>query len=257
MSIQKMLQNIGLSEKERKVYLLLLKRGRMKPTELAKAAKISRPLVYSIAKGLLSKGIISEDMSGKSLYFVALAPQSLEKLIQVEKRETERREALIQKAVAELNLIKSRDQYPVPKIRLVEEGDLEKYLFDNLTKWQDEVITTEDGIWWGFQDNSFVEEYRDWIRASWQTEQSDNPHYKARVFTNSSGSEESLQRRYPKSKREMYFLDQSKFTATTWVCGNYLIMIMIKEHPYYLLEIYDELMARNTAEIFRRLWEQT
>ena len=160
------LKKMGLSDKEARLYLTLLKHGKMKPSALANLTKISRPLVYSLAKGLLSKGIISEDISGKTIHFIPLPPPSLERLIMDVKREAREKEGLIRKAIADLSLISAGKQYPVPKIRMVEEKDLEKFLFDNLAKWQDEIIAS-DGIWWGFQDNKFVELFKEWISATW------------------------------------------------------------------------------------------
>lgn len=254
MSTNIILAKIGLNEKEIKLYLALLKHGKMRPTALATMTKISRPLVYSLAKGLLSKGLISEDISGKVTHFIPLPPSSLNKLIEETKREAKEKEILIRQAINDLSLITAGKQYPVPKIRLVEEKDIEKFLFDNLTKWQDAVLAHE-GVWWGFQDHSFVEQYEKWIKATWETTQTKNPRYQARAFTNASRIEQKLKDKYP--KREIRFLEDTNFTATTWVCGEYLIMIMTQEHPFYLLEIHDELMAHNTAEIFKRLWEDS
>jgi sugar-specific transcriptional regulator TrmB len=255
MTTNEILRKLGLNEKEILIYLTLLKHGKMKPAVVADFTKISRPLVYNAAKSLLSRGLITEDVSGKTLTYIAIPPKDLERLIEETRREAKEKEGLIKEAIGKLSLISAGKQYPVPKIRLVEEPELEKFLFGNITKWQDEVIAS-DGIWWGFQDNQFVDKFPKWIEASWQTKQSKDPNYKAQVFTNSSSTEQKLGRKYEKQKRDMAYLDQSEFSATTWVCGDYLVMIMVKEHPYYLLEIHDKLMARNTAEIFKRLWQK-
>ena len=50
------------SEKEIKIYLTLLHRGRMKPSELALNTKINRASVYNLAQGLVSKGLIAEGL---------------------------------------------------------------------------------------------------------------------------------------------------------------------------------------------------
>jgi sugar-specific transcriptional regulator TrmB len=256
MTTNEILQKLGLNDKEIKVYLTLLRHGKMKPAVIADLTKVSRPLVYNAASTLLSMGLITEDVSGKTLTYIALPPKDLERLIEEAKRDAKEKEVLIKEAIGKLSLISAGKQYPVPKIRLVEEPDLEKFLFDNISKWQDEVISS-DGVWWGFQDNQFVDRFPKWIEASWQTKQSEHSNYKAQVLTNISPTEQKLGKKYTKQKRDMAYIDQSNFTATTWVCGDYLVMIMIKEHPYYLLEIHDKLMARNTAEIFKRLWEKS
>lgn len=56
MSASTTLKKIGLGEKEITLYMALLRRGKMKPSELATLTKINRATVYSIVKGLTSKG---------------------------------------------------------------------------------------------------------------------------------------------------------------------------------------------------------
>lgn len=249
-----MLKKIGLNDKEVKVYLTLFENGATKPTVLAKMTKLNRATLYNVAQGLISKGIVSGDLSGKSLVFTPLPPSDLEKILAPAKRDLEEKASLIEEAVSELNLIVSGKQYPIPKIRFIEENNLEKFLFDNLEKWQDEVIGS-DGVWWGYQDHTFAASFEKWLDQTWRTTQSKNSHYQAQVFSNVSETESKLKRKYANPKRQVRFLENTSFTATTWVCGDYLIMIMTQQHPYYLIEIHDQFLAQNTKEVFKKLWE--
>ncbi len=256
MAIHLTLKKIGLNDKEIKVYLTLLKNGPAKPSALASATRLNRATLYNIAQGLISKGIIAEDRSGKSLVFTPLPPSELEKILTAAKRELKEKESLIKEAINELGLITSGRQYPVPKIRFIEESNLEKFLFDNLEKWQDEIITS-DGVWWGYQDHTFAVNFEAWLDQTWKTAQSKNNHYRAQVFSNASETERKLNRKYANPKRQVKFLEGTDFTATTWVCGDYLIMIMTQHQPYYLIEIHDQLLAKNTKEIFKKLWNSS
>jgi sugar-specific transcriptional regulator TrmB len=254
MAIQQILKKIGLNDKEIKVYLALLKNGPTKPSVLASHTQLNRATLYNIAQSLISKGIIASDLSGKSLIFAPLPPNDLEKILAVNKRELKEKEALIKEAVSELNLITSSHKYPVPKIRFIEENNLEKFLFDNLEKWQNDIIAT-DGVWWGYQDHTFPDNFEKWLDQTWKTKQSKANNYYARVFINDAEIEKKLQRKYINPKRQVKYLVGTNFTANTWVCGNYLIMIMTQQHPFYLIEIHDQLLARNTGEIFKKLWQ--
>ena len=111
------------------------------------------------------------------------------------------------------------------KMRLVTEENLEKFLFDNTTKWQDAVIAS-DGVWWGFQDISFAERYQSWIDSTWTTEQSKHAHYGTKVFSNTSHAELALAKKFNKGKRFVRVLTDIDFTANVWVCGDYLVMIV-------------------------------
>lgn len=256
MAITQTLKKLGLNDKEIRVYITLLKSGKTKPSVLATMTKLNRPTLYSVAKSLLAKGIIAEDFGAKSLQFVPLPPESLKQITEQSKRELKEKENLIKKAVAELSLISAQKAYPVPKIRFIEENNLEKFLFANLVKWQKQVIDS-DGIWWGFQDHSFVENFQKWINASWQTKESKNEHYKAQVFTNESKIEAKIKGKYPKQKRNMRFLKEQNFTATVWVCGDFLITIATHQHPFYAFEIHDKLLAQNMRGMFKKLWTTT
>lgn len=256
MAIQSTLKKLGLNEKEILVYLNLLKHGKTKPSVLAKITKINRPTLYNIARDLISRGVIAEDLSGKAMSLVPLSPENLEKILDQTKRELKEKETLIKSAIEELSLINLDKEYPVPKIRFVEENNLEKYLFDNLVKWQKEVIAS-DGVWWGFQDHTFAVKYEKWLDHTWETKQSRDPHYRGQIFSNESKIEQKLGYKYPKGKRQVRYLDGTNFTASTWVSGDYMVMISTHQHPYYLIEIHDKLLAHNTREIFRKLWEKT
>jgi sugar-specific transcriptional regulator TrmB len=256
MSIQPTLEKLGLNKKEIRVYLTLLRSGKIRPSTLAKITKLNRATLYSVAKSLLSKGIIAEDMSASVLHFLPLPPETLGKILEQQKRELKEKEELIKNVVQELNLVTAEELYPVPKIRFIEENNLDKFLFDNTEKWQKAVIDS-DGIWWGYQDQSFAETFEKWIDHTWKTNSSRHPHYKPQFFSNETLVEKRLGKKYSKDKREIKYVSDTNFTANTWICGNFLIMIVTHQHPFYLIEIYDQMIAHNTKEIFRKLWNAT
>jgi len=75
MDYQKLLENIGLSEQETKVYLAVLQLGKALPAVLAKKAAIKRPTLYKLLPNLKDTGLISETIVGKRRYLVAEDPQ--------------------------------------------------------------------------------------------------------------------------------------------------------------------------------------
>lgn len=247
------LAQIGLKDKEISIYLTLLKQGRLKPADIATLTKINRATVYNILQSLVSRGIIAEDVSGTTSYFTSLPPENLINLTRDAKREIEEKESLIAKAVNELALLQSEHTYPVPKMRLIEESSLEKFLYDNTVKWQKAIIAG-DGVWWGFQDKKFAEKYQKWIDFTWTTDQSTHLNYIPKVFTNTSKTELELAKKYEKSGRTAKILNDIELTANMWVCGDYLVMIVVDQKPNYLIEIHDAMMAKNIKGIFKKLW---
>ncbi len=253
MSIQTTLKEIGLNEKEIKLYLTLVKHGRMVPAILAKLTKINRATVYNIAKSLLNRGMIAEDYSGKTLYLTALPPQSLQQMVEKQHREIIDKQTLVTQAIQELSLLTADKKYPVPKIQFVEEDRLDDFLHENFDKWGDEIVR-QDGIWWGFQDHSFVEHYEKWINWTWTQKTSAREKYKVQLLSNMSQIEQKLGQKYPKEKRNIQFVDGLNFTSTIWVAGDFIVMVVTKQHPFYLFEIHDATLAHNMREMFKKLW---
>lgn len=250
MKIEEILEKLGFSEKEIQVYLAIVKLEKATPAELARITKIGRPTVYNVVKNLLSKGAIAEDKADAVLHLVALPPEGLRASIERSKVELQKQEELVDCAIQELLLVSSGKTYPVPKLRFIEESELSDYLFQNADKWNKSVLS-KDGIWHGFQDHTFVENYEDWI--DWTVRKFQGVKYEVRLFSNVSKIEEKLEGKI--AERRVKFLRQSHFTATTWVAGDYLVMISTATKPFYLVEIHDELMAENMREVFKNMWE--
>lgn len=253
MAINQTLKKLGLNDNEIKIYLALLKGGKTKHSALAKITKINRTTVYHAANELLSKGIITEDFSEKTSRLVPLPPRNLEVMVKKEMATLKEKESLVKKAIGELSMITASSEYSVPKIRFVEEDNLEDFLYENLEKWQEDILRC-DGVWWGFQDHTLIEGYEKWIDSTWKTRSSKNPNYKGQLFSNSSKIKERMKKKLYQSKRDIRPMEGVNFTSTIWVCGDYLIMVFTKQHPFYLVEIHDKAMAHNMRELFKKLW---
>lgn len=69
------LTNLGLSDKEAKVYLALLQLGPATPYEIAKKAEIKRPTAYVIAEELVEKGLIVHVPGEEKHRYIAKSPE--------------------------------------------------------------------------------------------------------------------------------------------------------------------------------------
>jgi sugar-specific transcriptional regulator TrmB len=256
MAITHLLKELGLNDTEAKAYVALVKHGRIKPAELARLTKLNRATTYSVAKSLQSKGLLAEDGTGSVMYLNPLPPTALKQLIERPKRELEQKQKVADEAVAELTRLAGEKDYPVPKLRFVPEHEIEEYLYDSTQRWQQSAIDT-DGVWWGYQDHSFVEAYERWIHSTWKTSQSKNPKFSSKVVSNESNIERALAQKYSKAKRDVRALAGMNFTSTLWVAGDYVVMIQTSAHPFYLFEIHDALLAANLREVCKKLWAET
>jgi sugar-specific transcriptional regulator TrmB len=248
--ITPLLMQLGLNQKESRIYLHILNHGRITPAEIAKQTKINRATVYSIAKSLVTKGLITEDLGGKAVHFLPIPVDELRHIVKKEEVELREREQLLNKLISELSAIRPTIDSPIPKIRFIEEKNIDDHLKKQSPVWN-KSLSERDRIWWGFQDHTFVDHYEKWIDWYW--------HYapkeiSLRLLSNISDTEKRMEGRH--ERRQIRFWDKAdQFTATTWIIGDYVIMISTREHPFYLVEIHDKTMAHNMRDVFRNLWE--
>src|SRR6185436_20262075 len=114
--LEKLLNQFGLGEKEQVIYRLILEHGKIAPTLLGRLARINRTTVYSVAKELKEKGLIVEDLGGRTLYYLPARENELEKIIKRENEEMKRKENSIRELQQFLKNIPESKTYSVPKI---------------------------------------------------------------------------------------------------------------------------------------------
>lgn len=80
--LDKFLQEIGLSDKEARVYLALLEVDNDSVLDLSKKTKINRTTIYPVLESLAKKGLISEIKIDKKVRFAAEPPERIETYIE-------------------------------------------------------------------------------------------------------------------------------------------------------------------------------
>lgn len=248
--LEKILKDLELGKKEEKIYRLILERGKIAPAMISRLTKINRTTVYSVAKELIDRGLVYEDIGGKIIYYLPSRSEDLEKVIKKEKDKLNEKIDTIKRLQKELVSIPQSKNYSVPKIRFIEEVDIEDYLNESIIKWHESMLAV-DATWWGFQDHSFVERFEKWIDRFWKTAPKE---INLKLLTNGSKIEEKMKNKKYAEQRQVRFFPKSEFSATQWVVGDYIIFINMKEHPYSAIEIRDAVIAENTRELFKKLW---
>lgn len=87
MDIQKVLQEIGLSEKEVAIYIALLQIGEGSILDIAKNCSLKRPTIYSGVESLAAKGLIFQTLQGKRKHYKAESPEKLHDFLQQKNKE--------------------------------------------------------------------------------------------------------------------------------------------------------------------------
>ncbi len=131
------LQELGLSEKEAKVYLALLQFDRSTINELAKKTGVNRTTVYPVLETLEKKGLVSEVNEEKKTYYHAEAPERLETYVERQRVLLDEQAGRLKDMIPQIKSIQREvGERPVVKFFEGREGAISAYheFYDNLEK---------------------------------------------------------------------------------------------------------------------------
>ncbi len=249
--IPSLLRQLGLNTHEIDVYLAILQHGKVSATQLSTLTKINRTTIYSIAKQLAKRGIIAEDLGTSKRLFVAKPPQDLDILLRRQEYDLEEKRHLLQNSLSELEKLAKSSQYSIPKIVFIEEEGIRDYLYKQTPTWN-KSLTEVDPTWWGFQDTTLVEHYEDWIDWYWQEANPENINLK--LLSSQTDIETAMEAKHYARRQIKFWREATNFTASTWINGDYVVMIMTQQKPHYLVEIHDKTLAHNMRQVFKGIW---
>jgi len=123
--LTKKLEEIGLNEKEAKVYIAVLELGEGSASEIAKKSAVNRATTYFTLENLMKIGLVSASNEEKKQKFVPEDPSQLENIITKQQQELELKKKGLKDVVEELNSINSASiKKPIVKYYLGKEGML-------------------------------------------------------------------------------------------------------------------------------------
>jgi predicted transcriptional regulator len=251
----KKLIELGLSKTEAEIYLALLEHNKLTPARISRITGINRSTVYAAALELVKKGVITEDLSGKTKYLLASEPENL--LTEVEKNmlELKKKEKLIKEIIPNLELLPKSKNYSIPKIQFIEGEEILDFLYKKTSVWEQSMNDCRETTWWGFQDDTFVEniKFREWITWYWNRAPE---NIDLKLFTNQSDVENKISEQKIE-KRQIKFWHGSKFTSTQWVVGEYIISIVTQGKLNYLVQIRDAVFAESMRNFIKNSWENS
>jgi sugar-specific transcriptional regulator TrmB len=249
---EELLQRIGLTYRQATIYTLLVKFNKMTPARISKLTNINRTTVYMICRELVELGLLSEDIGAKTTYFIAEPFEKLSAMIEKEKLNAQKKESILPLIKEHMDHLPKHLGYSVPKVRFVDESKIEDFLISESKKWA-ESIMVRDKTWWGFQDTTLLEEYPKWPEYFWNTFSKD---ITLNILTNKKPIEtkQMVHKKYQQNRNVKFWKPSQEFSATHVVAGDYVLFIVTKEHPHYLVEIHDVPMAENLRNMFKGIW---
>lgn len=245
---------IGLSKTEAEIYLVILEHTKLTPARISRITGINRSTVYAAASELTKKGVITEDLSGKTKYLVALEPSNLLNQTRKKIREIKKIENIAEQIIPELELLPKSKNYSIPKIQFIESDDIEDFLYKKTPIWEQSMKDTGDTTWWGFQDHTFVEnkKYNDWILWYWKRAPKEND---LKLFTNQAEIESEMDKKRI-DRRKIKLWKGDNFTSTQWILGEYVVSVVTRGKLHYLVQIRDTVLAESIRNFVKHAWER-
>ena len=116
------LMEIGLSEKEARVYLALLQVDSSPIQDIAERTGINRTTVYPVLDSLEKKGLVSETHEGKKVSYVAAPPERLETYVERQRVLFEEKAKRLEDIIPQIKSIQ-REQGERPVVKYFEGRD--------------------------------------------------------------------------------------------------------------------------------------
>jgi len=227
------LNKIGFEEKEKAIYLTLLKLGRSTASEISETSKIERTLCYSILQKLIDKAIVSYIIKNNVKSFSAINPRSL--LESLKEKEKELRESLPKLE----ELMNSNNENTRAEVYSGKEG-IKFILRDIIKQKSDYMVLGEEGR---FQEILPIESEQ-FMRKI------EHAKIKERVLVKNGGE-------IVKSKNSKFkFLPKNYLSPASTVIYGGKVAILIWSEPLTMILIDNVDVAKSYKNYFNLLWNQ-
>ncbi len=236
----KLLIDLGLSDKEAKVYLafLSLKKGTI--TRAAKISGIKRTTVYSLLESLKNKGLINIEIQGWKQYYVAESPKKLEILLE------EKKKTLLEN-ISDLEAIQGNAEKG-GFIRYYEGLEASKSAYEDLLKnlkKDDFYYSIGGGEKWVNSDKRYFHSY---IKRRARLNK------KAKIIVNKSKTVDAYKVNQQLYGEEIKILANDKFISTNFIITPSTMIIHNLDMPVMTIVIENDSVINLQKMLFELIW---
>jgi len=231
---EKELGELGLSENETKIYLVLLQKGTLNPTKIAEFTGLHRSYVYDTLERLLEKGIINTILINNKKNYQPVDPKVLREIFELKLRQID---SIIPKLS---NLLKQKEETSVE----LHKG---KRVYKTLIKDIIANAKENDVVYLLGIDENKIEEIEPIYLKQYFTIIKEKK-IKEKIIITKYSKKFDLQNLYYKE------LDKKYFDDTSIVIFQSKVFIFISIEPYYLIIINSSKVANTYKKQFELMW---
>jgi predicted transcriptional regulator len=246
------IEELGLSNKEARVYLACLGLGPSAVQRIADEAGIKRVTAYVILESLVGLGLASQTVKGKKTYFMAEDPINLERLIGKREQELKDQKHNFEQILPHLQGLKTLPK-DSPMVKFYDSADGIKTILNSFVEH-----TTRSGVdrVYGFSNLdlvlSYFPEFRTTMANPWRTK---SGIYSQFLYTSKQGP--IMRESDYKRNRESRWLPADKFPVVGdfTIVGDHILMLSLgAAHPIGVTVTSHEL-AEGMRVMFLAAWE--
>jgi sugar-specific transcriptional regulator TrmB len=245
---QKILEQIGLSSKEAKVYNALLEHGETTPQTLASETKLNRVTTYAVLKSLAEKELVSQIKKAGKIHYRIEHPSKLEEFIQNQKEKIDQNEKSLASALPSLisnyNLVLQK-----PGVKYFEgiEG-LKKVYLDTLNEKKEilAILTPEE----------IHPEIHNWLKKIYVKKRTQKGIF-AKVIVSSNNPKNEYIKRDKQEFRESLVVSKKYFFGIEMDIYDNKVAFMnynIREAPIGII-IENKIIAQTMRNFFNLIWD--
>lgn len=246
------IEDLGLSQKEARVYLASLILGPATVQKIADQSGIKRVTTYVILESLNNLGLVSQSIKGKKTYFVAEEPTQLRRLLEKKEDSIKEQKSHFETILPDLNKLKELS-VESPNVRFYDTPEgIRSIMADFLVTHRREGINIIYGMSNLDQLHSFFPEFAksggnpDRIRAQVASKF---------IYTTAEGP---IMKSTDKSmNRESRFVSMEEYplNGDLSILGNHIVMLALTGSKPIGVTIESEQLAKTMLSLFNLAWE--
>lgn len=242
---KKVLEELGLSDKEAKVYLSLLELGASPVQKIASKAGVNRATTYVCLEALLKLGLVSTVQKGVKTYFAPEHPEQLMALINKQEKEIERKKEELEGVIANLkSAFETAGDRPIVRFYEGKEG------IRAMAEDQKSGVKLKDKESYGFAPLDKYFEYANKNKLNPVSKRIEKKIKANTIYNFSSGPRPDAKSK--KELRDAVWVDQNKYPIYTdfYVLGSKISFMNYSENPIGII-----IENKEIAETFRSVFK--